>query len=61
MNYSVTGDTDTNKNLFYTLKVNENLDWSDIITYYIYLFGYVGISSSFIYFIIMINNIVDGY
>ena len=61
MNYSVPGDTDTNKNLFYTLKVNENLGWDDIFTYYIYLFGYVGISSSFIYFIIMINNIIDGY
>jgi hypothetical protein len=61
MNYSVPGDTDTNKNLFYTLKVNENLGWDDIFTYYIYLFGYVGISSSFIYFIIMINSIIDGY
>jgi len=65
MNYSVLGDTDTNTNtntnLFYTLKVNENLGWDDIITYYIYLFGYVGISSSFIYLILIINNIVDEY
>ena len=61
MNYSVTGDTDTNTNLFYTLKVNENLSWDDIFTYYIYLFGYVGISSSLIYLILMVSNIVDGY
>jgi hypothetical protein len=59
MNYSILGDTNTN--LFYTLKVNENLVWDDIITYYIYLFGYVGISTSFIYLILMINNLVDGY
>jgi len=54
-------NTDTNTNLFYTLKVNENLGWDDIITYYIYLFGYVGISTSLIYFILMVSNIVDGY
>ena len=65
MNYSVPFDTDTNtdtnSNIFYTLKVNENLGWDNIITYYIYLFGYVGISSSFIYFILMVSNIVDAY
>ena len=67
MNYSVPFDTnantntDTNSNIFYTLKVNENLGWDNIITYYIYLFGYVGISSSFIYLILMVSNIVDEY
>ena len=67
MNYSLYSDTaqaqnqDQNQNLFYTLKVNENLVWDDIITYYMYLFGYVGISSSFIYLILMISQIVDGY
>jgi hypothetical protein len=69
MNYSVpfgtdantNSNTDTNTNLFYTLKVNENLSWDDIFTYYIYLFGYVGISTSLIYFILMVSNIVDGY
>jgi hypothetical protein len=67
MNYSVPFDTDanantdTNSNIFYTLKVNENLGWDNIITYYIYLFGYVGISSSLIYLILMISNIVDEY
>ena len=67
MNYSVPFDTDantntdTNSNIFYTLKVNENLSWDNIITYYIYLFGYVGISSSFIYLILMVSNIVDEY
>ena len=67
MNYSVPFDTnantntDTNSNIFYTLKVNENLSWDNIITYYIYLFGYVGISTSFIYFILMVSNIVDEY
>ncbi len=63
MNYSLYSDTNTNQNqnLFYPLKVNENLVWDDIITYYIYLFGYVGISTSFIYLILMINNFVDGY
>ena len=67
MNYSVPFDTDanantdTNSNIFYTLKVNENLGWDNIITYYIYLFGYVGISTSLIYFILMVSNIVDEY
>ena len=67
MNYSLYSDTaraqaqNQNQNLFYTLKVNENLVWDDIITYYMYLFGYVGISSSFIYLILMISQIVDGY
>ena len=71
MNYSLYSDTNTaqaqaqaenqNQNLFYTLKVNENLVWDDITTYYMYLFGYVGISSSFIYLILMISQIVDGY
>ena len=69
MNYSLYSDTNTNQaqdqdqnqNLFYTLKVNENLVWDDIITYYMYLIGYVGISTSFIYLILMISQIVDGY
>ncbi len=63
MNYSILCDANANANanLFYTLKVNENLVWDDIITYYIYLFGYVGISTSFIYLILMINNFVDAY
>ena len=65
MNYSLYGDTNTTQaqiqNLFYTLKVNENLAWDDITTYYMYLFGYVGISTSFIYLILMISEIVDGY
>jgi len=65
MNYSLYGDTNTTQgqiqNLFYTLKVNENLAWDDITTYYMYLFGYVGISTSFIYLILMISQIVDGY
>ena len=69
MNYSLYSDTNTtqaqiqiqNQNLFYTLKVNENLVWDDITTYYMYLFGYVGISTSFIYLILMISQIVDGY
>jgi len=61
MNYSLYSDTAQDQNLFYTLKVNENLVWDDIITYYMYLFGYVGISSSFIYLILMISQIVDGY
>jgi len=65
MNYSLYGDTNTTQaqiqNLFYTLKVNENLVWDDITTYYMYLFGYVGISTSFIYLILMISQIVDGY
>lgn len=69
MNYSLYGNTNTtqaqsqiqDQNLFYTLKVNENLVWDDITTYYMYLFGYVGISTSFIYLILMISEIVDGY
>ncbi len=61
MNYSLYSDTDQDQNLFYTLKVNENLVWDDIITYYMYLFGYVGIPSSFIYLILMISHIVDAY
>jgi len=69
MNYSLYSDTNTNQNqnqnqnqnLFYTLKVNENLNLDDIITYYIYLVGYVAISSSIIYFIFAISEIVDGY
>ena len=45
MNYSLYSDTNTNQdqikdhiqnqNLFYTLKVNENLNLDDIIMYYI--------------------------
>ena len=67
MNYSLYSDTNTNQdqiqnqNLFYTLKVNENLNLDDIIMYYIYLVGYVAISSSIIYFIFAISEIVDGY
>jgi len=67
MNYSLYSDTAQdqaqiqNQNLFYTLKVNENLVWDDIITYYMYLIGYVGISTSFIYLILMISENVDGY
>jgi hypothetical protein len=67
MNYSLYSDTNTtqaqnqNQNLFYTLKVNENLNLDDIITYYIYLVGYVAISSSIIYFIFAISEIFDRY
>ena len=67
MNYSLYSDTNTNQdqikdqNLFYTLKVNENLNLDDIIMYYIYLVGYIAISSSIIYFIFAISEIVDGY
>lgn len=67
MNYSLYSDTNTNQdqiqnqNLFYTLKVNENLNLDDIIMYYIYLVGYITISSSIIYFIFAISEIVDGY
>ena len=69
MNYSLYSDTNTtqaqiqiqDQNLFYTLKVNENLVWDDITTYYIYLVGYVAISSSIIYFIFAVSEIVDGY
>jgi len=67
MNYSLYSDTNQNQdqnqnqNLFYTLKVNENLNLDDIITYYIYLVGYIAISSSIIYFIFAISETVDGY
>ena len=67
MNYSLYSDTNTNQdqiqnqNLFYTLKVNENLNLDDIIMYYIYLVGYIAISSSIIYFIFAVSEIVDGY
>jgi hypothetical protein len=46
---------------FYNLKVNENIGLADIIKYYFYLIGYVGISSSCIYFIMKITNFVDGF
>lgn len=46
---------------FYNVNAHNELDWSDVYTYYVYLCGYVGISSSFIYLILFISNIVDGY
>ena len=46
---------------FYNVNVRNDLEWSDVYTYYVYLFGYVGVSSCFIYFILMLNNIVDDY
>jgi hypothetical protein len=46
---------------FYNINVHNELEWSDVFTYYVYLFGYVGISSSLIYLTLFINNIVDGY
>ena len=46
---------------FYNLNVNENMGLVDIIKYYFYLIGYVGISSSCIYFIMKINDFVDGF
>ena len=46
---------------FYNVNVHNDLEWSDIYTYYVYLFGYVGVSSSFIYLILFISNIVDSY
>jgi len=46
---------------FYNVNVHNELEWSDVYTYYVYLVGYVGISSSFIYLILFISNIVDGY
>jgi hypothetical protein len=46
---------------FYNVNVHNELEWSDIYTYYVYLFGYVGVSSSFIYLILFISNIVDSY
>ena len=55
MNITLSQDT------FYNLNVNENIGFADIIKYYIYLIGYVGISSSCIYFIVKINNFVDGF
>ena len=55
MNITLSQDT------FYSLNVNKNLVLEDIITYYLYLFGYFTVSTSFLYFIIKINNIVDGY
>lgn len=59
MNY-----TDPNDKIpinFYNVNVHNELEWSDIYTYYVYLFGYVGVSSSFIYLILFISNIVDSY
>ena len=46
---------------FYNVNAHNELNWSDVYTYYVYLCGYVGISSSFIYLILFISNIVDGY
>ena len=46
---------------FYNVNVHNELEWGDVYTYYVYLFGYVGVSSCFIYFILMLNNIVDDY
>jgi hypothetical protein len=46
---------------FYNINVHNELEWSDIFTYYVYLFGYVGVSSSLIYLTLFINNIVDSY
>jgi hypothetical protein len=43
------------------MNVNENLVWGDIFTYYFYLFGYTTVSTCFIYFILKMNDIVDGY
>jgi hypothetical protein len=55
MNITISQDS------FYNLNVNENLGLGDIIKYYFYLVGYFGVSTSFIYFIVKINNIIDGY
>lgn len=55
MNITLSQDT------FYSLNVNKNLVLEDIITYYLYLFGYFTVSTSFLYFIVKINNIVDGF
>ena len=55
MNITLSQDT------FYNLNVNENMSLVDIIKYYFYLIGYVGVSSSCIYFIMKINNFVDGF
>jgi hypothetical protein len=38
------------QNSFYNLNVNENLEWKDILNYYLYLFGYFGISMFFVAF-----------
>jgi hypothetical protein len=46
---------------FYNINVHNELEWSDVFTYYVYLFGYVGVSSSLIYLTLFINNIVDSY
>jgi len=59
MNYTFTGDKIPVN--FYNVNVHNDLEWSDIYTYYVYLCGYVGVSSFFIYFILMLNNIVDDY
>ena len=55
MNITISQDS------FYNLNVNENIGWGDIIRYYFYLFVYVGISTSCVYSIMKINNIVDGF
>ena len=55
MNITLSQDT------FYNLNVNENIVLADIIKYYFYLIGYVGVSTSCIYAIMKINNFVDGF
>ena len=51
----------TSQDNFYHMNVNENLVWGDVFTYYFYLCGYVSVSTCFIYFILKMNDIVDGY
>ena len=47
MNYTVYDNmglnTKTDPNIFYTLDVNKNLTWDDILTYYIHIFGYFSV------------------
>ena len=44
---------------FYNLNVNQDIDSNDIITYYLNVCGCIGVTLSFIYFILKMNNIVD--
>jgi hypothetical protein len=46
---------------FYNLNVNQDIDSNDIITYYLNVCGCVGVTLSFIFFILKMNNIVDEY
>ena len=55
MNITLSQDT------FYNLNVNENIVLADIIKYYFYLIGYLGVSTSCIYAIMKISNFVDGF